>query len=92
MNDFQEQQYIGRAEILKALGHPIRLAMAELLMDQGSVNVTRIYTTLNLPQSTVSLHLTRLRQGGVVKGTRHGLEVYYELGDERVRTILQALR
>ncbi|MCP8967809.1 ArsR/SmtB family transcription factor [Ectobacillus ponti] len=82
------KDYTLKSEILKSLGHPIRLAIAALLLKRGSVNVTTIHTTLDLPQSTVSLHLNRLKSGGVVKGTRHGLEIYYELADQHVRDTL----
>ncbi|MCP8967808.1 ArsR/SmtB family transcription factor [Ectobacillus ponti] len=85
----QTDEYVEKAEVLKAMGHPIRLAIAALLLKQGNANVTTIYTALDLPQSTVSLHLNRLKSGRVVKGTRHGLEIYYEILNDRIRETLK---
>ena len=44
-----------------------------------------------LSQSTVSQHLGKLRQAGIIEGERNGLEITYRLKDERVKAILSCL-
>jgi DNA-binding transcriptional ArsR family regulator len=44
-----------------------------------------------MPQSTVSQHLSKLKSVKVISGTRKGLEIYYEVKDKRVETILDAV-
>ena len=53
------------ADILKVLGHPIRLKIVAGLMSQ-SCNVKKIWECLGLPQAFVSRHLAILRDAGVL--------------------------
>ncbi|HOP75775.1 MAG TPA: metalloregulator ArsR/SmtB family transcription factor [Bacillota bacterium] len=80
-----------KAELLKAMAHPVRLCILRGLLEQGECNVTKIQTCLEMPQSTVSQHLGKLRDLGIIKGTRHGVEIYYQVVHEDVRKILKAL-
>ena len=64
------------AEILKVLGHPVRLKIVAGLMSQ-SCNVKKIWECLELPQATVSQHLALLKNKGIIVGKRDGVEVFY---------------
>lgn len=86
MNFFKEQ-----AELLKVIAHPVRLCIARGLWRSGSCNVTHMQCCLEVPQSTVSQHLGKLRQAGIIEGERNGLEITYRLKDERVKAILSCL-
>ena len=79
------------AEFLRALAHPVRLCIVRRLLREGSCNVSYMQDCLDAPQSTVSQHLSKLRQTGLIRGDRSGLEVTYRLKDERVARILSAL-
>ena len=79
------------AEFLRALAHPVRLCIVRRLLREGSCNVSYMQDCLDAPQSTVSQHLSKLRQAGLIRGERSGLEVAYQLKDERVAKILRAL-
>ncbi|SHH48955.1 regulatory protein, arsR family [Caloranaerobacter azorensis DSM 13643] len=46
---------------------------------------------LNMPQSTISQHLAKLKAAGVVEGRRHGVEIKYYLINEDVRKILKVI-
>jgi ArsR family transcriptional regulator len=46
---------------------------------------------LELPQSTISQHLAKLRSLGIIEGKRHGLEVYYSVVNEDTRKVIQSL-
>lgn len=82
--------YEQRAEILRALGHPVRLAMLKGLLGR-ECNVNKIVEALKIPQSTVSQHLRILKSAGIVKGKRKGVMICYRLADEFVVEILKKL-
>lgn len=74
------------AETLKALAHPVRLCIVHgLSRQEQSCNVSYLQECLELPQSTVSQHLQKLRTAGIIEARRHGLEVHYQLKDERIK-------
>lgn len=79
-----------KAELLKALAHPVRLCIIEGLM-QNKCNVTKIQTCLGLPQSTISQHIGVLKAKGILKGERRGLEICYEVVNEEAKKILEIL-
>ena len=66
------------AGFFKALGHPIRMAMVEQLVD-GPMNVCELQKRVGPNLSNVSRHLGVLREAGVVVGGRYGVEVRYRL-------------
>ncbi|MEH6890731.1 metalloregulator ArsR/SmtB family transcription factor [Bacillus sp. JJ864] len=78
-------------QMLRALAHPLRLRLVMELMQRGVCNVTQLQEVLEIPQSTVSQHLTKLKQNKVVRFERRGLEVYYEVHNEKVNKILKTL-
>lgn len=84
------KQYEELAEKLKALAHPHRLCIIKGLID-NQCNVTKIQECLDLPQSTVSQHLAKLRAAGIIDGRRNGLEVCYSVVDEDIRKIVETL-
>lgn len=83
------QAYTDVAEVLKALAHPARLCIIKGLLENGDRNVTYMQNCLQLPQSTVSQHLQKLRSVGIVKTQRNGLEVRYTVEDERIKQLIQ---
>ena len=84
------QNYEREAEILKVLGHPIRLKIIAGLSSQ-TCNVKKIWECLELPQATVSQHLALLKNKGIIVGERDGVEVYYSVVSDQARAIVQAL-
>ncbi len=78
------------AEILKVLGHPVRLKIVAGLMSQ-SCNVKKIWECLELPQATVSQHLALLKNKGIIEGRRDGVEVFYQVISDEARKIVEAL-
>jgi DNA-binding transcriptional ArsR family regulator len=80
-----------KAEILKAVAHPIRLCIVRGLLEQGECNVNKMQDCLQIPQSTISQHLSKLRDTGIIKGNRQGVEIFYQVVNEDVKKIVQAL-
>ncbi|RLB73210.1 MAG: ArsR family transcriptional regulator [Deltaproteobacteria bacterium] len=78
------------SEILKVLGHPIRLKIVAGLMSQ-SCNVKKIWECLSLPQATVSQHLALLKNKNIITGRREGVEVYYQVTSPEAIRIVDAI-
>ncbi len=83
--------YNKTASILRALGHPARLKMAEGIAVYGC-HVNKIVDKMGLPQSTVSQHLGALRAAGIVTFEKKGARSCYCLTDKRFNKLLKALR
>lgn len=86
----EEVDWAASAQLLKALGHPVRLQIVTGLVS-GACNVGRIWQCLGLPQPTVSQHLKILRQEGILEAERHGKEMVYRVADPRIHRLLDAL-
>lgn len=79
------------AQLLKALAHPRRLEIIQLLRDQ-QLYVSDIYEMLDLPQANISQHLTILRDAGVVTTHRHGKQIQYAISDPQILAACDTLR
>jgi DNA-binding transcriptional ArsR family regulator len=67
-----------RARVLKAMAHPTRLYMVEVLAE-GERCVHELTEMIGADMSTVSKHLSVLRSVGIVSDEKRGSEVYYTL-------------
>jgi DNA-binding transcriptional ArsR family regulator len=79
------------AEMVRVLGHPVRLRIVELL-EAGEQTVTQLQAELAAPQALVSQQLARMRAAGIVEGRRSGSNVWYAIADSRVVRMLDCLR
>lgn len=79
------------ALIGKALGSGHRLALLERLA-QAEASVETLANTAELTVGNASAHLQHLRRAGLVTATRSGKQVIYRLTDERIVTLMSALR
>ncbi|PEM93742.1 transcriptional regulator [Bacillus wiedmannii] len=68
----------------------IRLKLISELSKHKTLNVTQMTKILNIPQSTVSQHLSKMR-GKVLKGNRQGLEIYYSIQNPKAEEIMGLL-
>lgn len=84
------QDYSRESEILKVLGHPVRLKIVAGLLSQ-SCNVKKIWECLGLPQATVSQHLALLKNKAIISGHREGVEVFYQVTCPEAQKIVGAL-
>jgi DNA-binding transcriptional ArsR family regulator len=81
-----------KAGIFQALAHPTRIAIVELLRDEGEVPVSRIYEQLGLEQANASQHLAVLRSKNIVSGKKDGNQVFYSLRDPILGKVLNLIR
>ena len=93
MNDFitNTEHYEENAEFLRTISHPIRLMILKLLIQHGQMNVSSLYESLGLPQSTVSQHLSKLKATKVVVNNRKGLEVFYSVENKKVVALMDVI-
>ncbi len=84
-----ETRYYYQAEMLKALAHPTRLQILELLKS-GELCVCKIVPELKMEQSNVSRHLNILKKEGLVTSRKEGLKVFYRITDPRINDLLKA--
>ncbi|MHA2890556.1 ArsR/SmtB family transcription factor [Bacillus cereus] len=86
INDYERP-----ADILRMLGHPMRLMIAQELISKGPLNVSELQKLLHVPQSTMSQYLIKLKQFKIVSYERKGNEIYYKISDEKVIEIMKGL-
>ena len=89
--DMDMNKYNEISEVLKALAHPVRLCIVRGLLEKGGCNVCHMQECLGMPQSTTSQHLQKLRSAGILSGQRKGLEVTYQVCDQRVVELIKVL-
>ena len=84
-------QALDRVHVIKARAHPTRLKIAEILSAKETSCVSDLHQQVGGDLSTVSKHLTIMRQAGWVSCQKSGLKVHYQMAcgclDEFLRCI-----
>ena len=75
------------AAMLKAMGHPARVAIVEYLIGRDSCVCGDIVDRLPLAQATVSQHLKALKEAGLIQGTIEGTSVCYCIDEKAVQFV-----
>lgn len=78
MNGYEQQ-----ASFFRALSHPVRLRILDILAQQEAC-VCHLGAILGRPQPYISQQLATLREAGLVTGRREGTLIYYRLADPRL--------
>lgn len=79
MDKDEKAKYESRAKVLKALAHPARLKLVDVLSEHDEVCVCELTEAIGTDMSTVSRHLTQLKNAGIVESEKHGQMVFYRL-------------
>lgn len=80
-----------KAELFKALSHPVRIRILELLRD-GEQRVSDLQEQLEIEMSSVSQQLAVLRNRQIVEGRKEGTSNYYRVVDDQVFELLDVAR
>ena len=80
-----------KAEFFKALAHPLRIRILELLVVRER-SVLEIQRALGAEQPVVSQQLAVLRGKHIVRARKEGTTVYYAVGDPELRELLAVAR
>jgi DNA-binding transcriptional ArsR family regulator len=86
-----EALQVFKAEFFKALAHPTRIRILELLRD-GERTAGEIMTVLGTEQSNLSQHLAVLRHRNILSARKEGTSIYYSVRDPMLFKILDLLR
>jgi DNA-binding transcriptional ArsR family regulator len=78
------------AGMLRAMAHPIRIAIVNYLGDGKRRTVTEIHKKLGIEQSAASHHLVILRDRGVLSCRREGKNIFYSLKHDKLKNILES--
>jgi DNA-binding transcriptional ArsR family regulator len=79
------------AGMLRAIAHPMRIAILNYLEDGNKRTVTEIHEKVGIEQSTASHHLGILRDKGVLVVSREGKNSYYSLKHDRLGTLIECI-
>ncbi|MBI2525053.1 MAG: winged helix-turn-helix transcriptional regulator [Candidatus Rokubacteria bacterium] len=85
------QLHVFKAEFFKALAHPVRIRILEILVSGGR-SVHELQEALGLDQPTVSQQLAVLRAKNIVETSKEGTGVRYAVRDASLREFLDAAR
>lgn len=72
------EAYKRKAQVIKALAHPSRLMMIDALAE-GELCVCDLQRLVGTDLSTVSKHLSVMKNAGIVTDRKEGLKVFYRL-------------
>ncbi|PLX06911.1 MAG: transcriptional regulator [Marinilabiliales bacterium] len=79
------------ANKLRAISHPMRIAIIDLLSQDEKLSVTEIHKTLDIEQATASHHLNILKNKGVLNSSRDGKNIYYSLKTVTLKDIIECI-
>ena len=77
--------------ICPALSHPLRMKILYVL-NEKAMNVGELTMEMGIPQSSVSRHLSVLRQRGLVRAERQGTTIWYALAEPELAIVIDILR
>ncbi len=80
------------AYILKGIGHSVRLQIIQLLESGVSLSVGEIQSKLEIEQTVLSHHLSKMRDMGLLIADRDGKKIYYKLKDEQISQIISCMK
>jgi DNA-binding transcriptional ArsR family regulator len=80
-----------KAEFFKALSHPARIKILELIRT-NELSVTELQDQLGIESSSVSQHLSVLRNKNIVDSRKSGTTVFYRVRDPEVLELLEVAR
>ena len=79
------------ASKLRAIAHPMRIAIIDLLTVNPKMTVTEIYENLNLEQASASHHLNILKSKGLLESKRNGKMIYYSLKFDHLTALIDCI-
>ncbi|MBT8220077.1 MAG: metalloregulator ArsR/SmtB family transcription factor [Bacteroidia bacterium] len=81
------------AQVLRVIAHPVRLQVLAVLREQDELNVSQLSDAISLDvqQSLLSHHLVKMRENGILRCTKKGMYVYYEVVDKKLYNILDCM-
>lgn len=79
------------ANICKALGHPIRVEVIDILQSD-ELSFSELLEKTGSPKSNLSQHLSSMATKGILSQRKEGQNCFYKLSSEKVFTAYQSMR
>ena len=90
-SDLKPEEVERAANMIKAISHPMRLAILGYLGEGNQLNVTEIHNLLHIEQSTASPHLGILKDKGILASVRKGKHTLYYLKRKNLSTLVKCI-
>ena len=90
-SDLNPEEVERAANMIKAISHPMRLAILGYLGDGKQLSVTEIHNLLKIEQSTASHHLGILKDKGILASVRMGKNTLYYLKRKNLSTLIRCI-
>ena len=90
-SDLNPEEIERAANMIKAISHPMRLAILGHLGEGNQLNVTEIHNLLKIEQSTASHHLGILKDKGILASTRKGKSTLYYLKRQNLNKLVRCI-
>lgn len=87
-----EEKLHKATETMRALAHPFRMKILELIEQKGTLTSAQIYEHFDLESSYGILHLKLLRKTGLLLTTRRGKFIYYEVNHKKIGKAVKAVK
>ena len=91
VKDINIEQLETAANMLKAMSHPVRIAILSILEEGKKLTVTEIYEKLKIEQSATSHHLGILKDKGILASKRDGKNTFYFLKHDSLSKIIECI-
>lgn len=87
--DIRKLEYA--TEMLKAVVHPTRIAIIDLLDQYGELTVTQMSEVLAVSHALMSHHLLDMKNKGILKSRRDGQRKYYAIQTSSILSVLRCI-
>lgn len=84
--------YKNSASLLRAISHPVRLAILDILLTNEEECVCHMEAILGYRQAYLSQHLMTLREAGIVTDRKNGRNVFYRVENNDYRNLIFAVK
>ena len=90
-SDLNTEEVERAANMIKAISHPMRLAILAYLGEGNRLSVTEIHNLLKIEQSTASHHLGILKDKGILASERKGKNTLYYIKRKNLSTLIKCI-
>ena len=90
-SELTAEQVEKSANMLKAIAHPIRIAILNHLDKGKQLSVKEVSELLGIEQSATSHHLGILKDKGILLSKREGKNIYYYIKDVNITNIIECI-
>ncbi|TFH24730.1 MAG: transcriptional regulator [Bacteroidia bacterium] len=90
-SDLKPEEVEKASNMIKAISHPMRLAILGHLGEGNQLNVTEIHNLLGIEQSSASHHLGILKDKGILASVRKGKNTFYYLKRKNLSMLVRCI-